>query len=166
MPCRPEGVDTSIPNVAQMYDYYLGGKNNFEADRVAADEIMQLVPEAQIEAISNRKFLRLAVRYLMTEAGIGQFLDIGVGFRPGRGPRGGPRGSYLVISHIVHGRVLDTEVDKEVADRVYEIYSQASERLYPRTPAQIARLLDGFELIEPEVMARHAQLPEREPPRA
>ena len=79
MPCRPEGVDTSIPNVAQMYDYYLGGKNNFEADRVAADEIMQLVPEAQIEAISNRKFLRLAVRYLMTEAGIGQFLDIGVG---------------------------------------------------------------------------------------
>ena len=66
-----------------------------------------------------------------------------------------------MISHIVHGRVLDTEVDKEVADRVYEIYSQASERLYPRTPAQIARLLDGFELIEPEVMARHAQLPER-----
>ena len=48
------------------YDYLLGGKNNFEADRAAADEIMQLVPEARIEAISNRKFLRLAVRYLMT----------------------------------------------------------------------------------------------------
>ena len=67
MPRHPEGVDTSIPNVARMYDYYLGGKDNFEADRVAADEIMQLVPEAKIEAISNRRFLRLAVRYLNAE---------------------------------------------------------------------------------------------------
>lgn len=42
------------------------------------------------------------------------------------------------------------------------VLGQASERLHPRTPAQITRLLDGFELIGPEVMARHAQIPERE----
>ncbi len=72
-------MDTSIPNVARMYGYYLGGKDNFEADRVAAEEIMRLVPVTRLEATTNRQFLRLAVRYLAIEAGIGQFLDIGVG---------------------------------------------------------------------------------------
>jgi hypothetical protein len=61
-----------------------------------------------------------------------------------------------VISHIVPRRVRDRAVS-----RVYEIYDRASEQLHPRTAAQITRLLDGFELIEPEVMARHARLPER-----
>ncbi len=70
-------------------------------------------------------------------------------------------GSYLVISHIVPGRVMDREVAREVADRVHEIYGQASAPLHPRTPEQITRLLDGFELIEPEVMARYAQPHER-----
>jgi len=61
-----------------------------------------------------------------------------------------------------HGPRPDKEVDKDVAARVYEIYGQASERLYPRTPEEITRLLDGFELIEPEVLARHAQVFERD----
>src|SRR5690348_11563285 len=84
MPGRPDGVDTSVPNVARMYDYYLGGKDNFEADRVAAEEIMRLVPVTRAEAMTNRQFLRLAARYLATDAGISQFLDIGVGL-PTRG---------------------------------------------------------------------------------
>jgi len=67
-----------------------------------------------------------------------------------------------VISHIVPGRVQDKEVDKDVAERVYKIYAQASEPLYPRTPDQITRLLDGFELIEPEILARYAQAFERD----
>jgi SAM-dependent methyltransferase len=213
---------------------------------------MRLVPVARTEAMSNRKFLRLAVRYLAAEAGISQFLDIGVGLptrgavhevarevnpearvayvdydpvvishanallaRPDRAVavRGDLRepaallqdpvirshldfsrpvavvllailhfisgdddpvgiiatiraalapGSYLVISHIVPGRVQDKEVDKDVAERVYKIYAQASEPLYPRTPDQITRLLDGFELIEPEILARYAQAFERD----
>jgi SAM-dependent methyltransferase len=244
---RTEGVDTSVPNVARMYDYYLGGKDNFEADRVAAEEIMRLVPVARAEAMTNRQFLRLAVRYLAADAGISQFLDIGVGL-PTRGAvhqvarevspearvayvdydpvvvshanalltepdrsvavwgdlrepaalladpviRGHldfsrpvavfllailhfisddddpaqiiatirdalAPGSYLVISHVVPGRVQDREVAKEVADRVYEIYGRATEPLRPRTPEEIALLLDGFELIEPQVLARFAQ---------
>jgi hypothetical protein len=231
-----------------MYDYYLGGKDNFEADRVAADEIIRLVPLARDEAMSNRKFLRLAVRYLATEAGIDQFLDIGVGL-PTQGAvhqvahevnpaahvayidydpvvvshasallaksdgsiavRGDLRepalilndpvvrghldfgrpvavmlvailhfvsddddpagiiatirnalapGSYLVVSHVVHGAGGTPE---KVSERVYEIYNQSSERLAGRSPEQIARLLDGFELIEPEVMARHARFTEQ-----
>jgi hypothetical protein len=67
-----------------MYDYYLGGKDNFAADRVAAEEIIRLVPVTRAEAMTNRQFLRLAVRYLATDAGISQFLDIGVGL-PTRG---------------------------------------------------------------------------------
>ena len=51
-----------------MYDFYLGGKDNFEADRVAAEEIMRLVPVTRAEAMTNRQFLRLAVRYLATDA--------------------------------------------------------------------------------------------------
>jgi SAM-dependent methyltransferase len=246
MPRHLDGLDTSIPNVARMYDYYLGGKDNFEADRVAAEEVLRLVPVTRTSAVSNRMFLRLAVRYLAAEAGISQFLDIGVGLptqgavhqvvreinpearvayvdydpvvvlhanalltEPDRSVvvRGDLRepavllkdpvvrghldfgrpvavillailhfisddddpagiiatikdalapGSYLVISHIVPRRVRDRAVS-----RVYEIYDRASEQLHPRTAAQITRLLDGFELIEPEVMARHARLPER-----
>ena len=76
-------MDTSVPNVARMYDYYLGGKDNFEADRVAAEEVMRLVPVTRAEAMTNRQFLRLAVRYLATDAGISQFLDIGVACPPG-----------------------------------------------------------------------------------
>lgn len=248
MPRRLEGVDTSIPNVARMYDYYLGGKDNFEADRVAADEIIRLVPLARDEALSNRTFLRLAVRYLAAEAGIDQFLDIGVGL-PTQGAvhqvvheinpaarvayvdydpvvvshasallagsghsiavRGDLRepaliledpvitgyldfgrpvavillailhfvsddddpagivatirdalapGSYLVVSHIVHGAGNTPE---KVSDRIYEIYDRSNEQLTGRSPEEIKRLLDGFELIEPEVMAPYAQFSER-----
>ena len=239
----PEGVDRSTPNVARMYDYYLGGKDNFEADRVAAEEIMRLVPQIRVAAVANRAFLRLAVRYLAAEAGIRQFLDVGVGL-PTQGAvhevarevgqdarvayvdydpvvvsharvlltepdrsiavRGDLRdpaalladpeirghldlgrpvaaillailhfisdeddpagiiatirdaiapGSYLVVSHVAPGRVRD----KNAAERALKVYDQATERIYPRTPEEGERLLAGFEIIEPEVMAGHAR---------
>jgi hypothetical protein len=226
-----------------MYDYYLGGKDNFEADRVAAEEIMRLVPQIRVAAVANRTFLRLAVRYLAAEAGIRQFLDVGVGL-PTQGAvhevarevsqdarvayvdydpvvvsharvllaepdrsiavRGDLRdpaalladpeirghldlgrpvavillailhfisdeddpagiiatirdaiapGSYLVVSHVAPGRVRD----KNAADRALKVYDQATEQIYPRTPAEGARLLAGFEIIEPQVMAGHAR---------
>lgn len=69
----------SVPNVARMYDYYLGGKDNFEADRIAAEEVLANMPGQRRSAMENRRFLRRVVRYLTAEAGIGQFLDIGVG---------------------------------------------------------------------------------------
>jgi hypothetical protein len=62
-----------------MYDYYLGGKDNFEADRAAAEEVLALMPGQRRSALENRRFLRRVVRYLTAEAGIDQFLDIGVG---------------------------------------------------------------------------------------
>jgi hypothetical protein len=73
------GVDTGRPSVARMYDYYLGGKDNFAVDRAAAQQMMATVPESVQMVASNREFLVRAVRYLAAEAGIRQFLDIGSG---------------------------------------------------------------------------------------
>jgi SAM-dependent methyltransferase len=72
-------IDTTTANVARMYDYWLGGKDNFEADRVAAEKVLIQMPGQRRSALENRRFLRRAVRFLTAEAGIDQFLDIGVG---------------------------------------------------------------------------------------
>ncbi|WP_432871593.1 SAM-dependent methyltransferase [Microbispora rosea] len=76
----PGGFDVTQPNVARMYDYYLGGKNHFPADRAAAERIIELSQGHVREAVrENRAFLGRAVRYLAAECGIRQFLDLGAG---------------------------------------------------------------------------------------
>jgi hypothetical protein len=77
-PVIPE-LDASRPHMARIYDYFLGGKNHFAADRETADKILQANPAIRITARENRAFLGRAVRYLAAEAGIRQFLDIGTG---------------------------------------------------------------------------------------
>ncbi|MGH3320551.1 MAG: SAM-dependent methyltransferase [Streptosporangiaceae bacterium] len=72
-------VDVRTPNVARMYDYYLGGKDNFAVDREAAKKALEAVPEAGAVMRQNRAFLGRAVRFLAGETGIRQFLDIGTG---------------------------------------------------------------------------------------
>jgi hypothetical protein len=62
-----------------MYNYYLGGKDHFAADRAAADEAIKAFPAMRIAARENRAFIRRAVTYLVSEAGVSQFLDIGSG---------------------------------------------------------------------------------------
>jgi len=76
-PSRP-GIDTTVPNVAREYDYWLGGKDHFAADREAADRISHAVPAIPRLARQNRDFLQRAVRYC-ADQGITQFLDIGSG---------------------------------------------------------------------------------------
>ena len=74
----PPGIDTSTAHPARVYDYWLGGKDNFAADREAAELALQAYPELAKAVQSNRAFLARAVRYL-TGAGIRQFLDVGTG---------------------------------------------------------------------------------------
>ena len=69
---------TDIPHPARMYDYYLGGKDNFPVDRVAAEQVVKLMPTAPDAARANRRFLGRAVRHAAA-LGIRQFLDIGTG---------------------------------------------------------------------------------------
>ena len=72
-------IDTSKPHPARMYDYYIGGKNHFAADRAVADKALAAWPAGRIGLRENRKFLGRVVKYLAAEAGIRQFLDIGSG---------------------------------------------------------------------------------------
>jgi len=72
-------LNTGIPHPARIYDYWLGGKDNFPADREAAEEVVALFPPIRTLARENRAFLRRAVRFLAGEMGIRQFLDIGAG---------------------------------------------------------------------------------------
>src|SRR5215469_14947810 len=74
--CR---FDPSIASPARVYDYWLGGKDHFPADRKAAEEVMRLRPQVVASARANRYFLARVVRFLAAEAGIRQFLDIGTG---------------------------------------------------------------------------------------
>ncbi|HEX3193242.1 MAG TPA: SAM-dependent methyltransferase, partial [Streptosporangiaceae bacterium] len=73
------GLDTSKAHVARVYDYWLGGKDNFKADREAAELMIQQYPDIVTGVRKNRAFLGRAVHYLAAEAGIRQFLDIGTG---------------------------------------------------------------------------------------
>ena len=77
-PRNPASLNTSVPNAARMYDYWLGGKDNFAADREAADRSALAVPQLPWLAQQNRGFLGRAVRFC-ANAGITQFLDIGSG---------------------------------------------------------------------------------------
>jgi SAM-dependent methyltransferase len=74
----PAKIDTSTAHPARMYDYYLGGKDNYQVDRDAAEDVLAVLPEGRDMARANRAFLRRAVRYLARN-GVSQFLDIGTG---------------------------------------------------------------------------------------
>jgi hypothetical protein len=78
-PVDDSRLNTAAPHVARVYDYWLSGKDNFTADRVAGDETIAAFPGIRLSAQANRAFLRRAVRYLASAEGIRQFLDIGTG---------------------------------------------------------------------------------------
>jgi hypothetical protein len=72
-------IDTSVAHSARVYNYLLGGKDNFAADREAGDQMISALPNVVSASRMNRAFLARAVRYLVTDCGIRQFLDIGTG---------------------------------------------------------------------------------------
>ena len=80
----PSEIDTSRPHPARMYDFYLGGKDNYPVDREAARQVLRAAPEGRDIARANRAFLQRVVRFLVGEAGIRQIIDIGTGI-PGAG---------------------------------------------------------------------------------
>lgn len=75
---EPRGFDPTVPNEGRMYDFYLGGKDNFAADREAARQALEVASDLRILVREGRKFLTRAVRFL-AESGIRQFIDIGTG---------------------------------------------------------------------------------------
>jgi hypothetical protein len=77
-PMAPK-VDITVAHIARVYDYWLGGKDNFAVDRIAAERVIAAYPNILVSARGNRAFLGRAVRHLVGEAGVRQFLDIGTG---------------------------------------------------------------------------------------
>jgi hypothetical protein len=78
-PLKPARVDSSVPNVARVWNYLLGGLDNFESDRRTAKQLLAAAPVMAQVATASRGFLKRTVTYLAAEAGIRQFLDIGTG---------------------------------------------------------------------------------------
>lgn len=116
----PVGVDPTKPSVARVYDYFIGGKDNFAVDRQVAEMALKVTPDGPEAGRGNRAFLRRVVRYLAGEAGIRQFLDLGSGL-PSQGNvhqvakevRDGVHVVYVDNDPMVlaHGRALLCEAD-------------------------------------------------------
>ena len=107
------GIDTTVANVARIYDYLLGGKDNFEADRAAAAKIMELIPGSAEACRLNREFLVRVVTHLAGQ-GIRQFLDLGSGL-PTR----------LNVHQIARHADRDARVVYVDYDRVAVLHAQA-----------------------------------------
>ena len=72
-------IDTSVAHIARVYDYWLGGKDNFAIDREVGQKALQAHPETVLSVQANRRFLARSVRHLAAEEGVRQFLDVGTG---------------------------------------------------------------------------------------
>ncbi|BCY15412.1 hypothetical protein L3i22_105000 [Actinoplanes sp. L3-i22] len=75
----PPGVNPNVPHSARIYDYWLGGKDNFAVDRAVGEAMIQAIPGMRYMAGENRKFVHRAARDLVEKEGIRQFLDVGTG---------------------------------------------------------------------------------------
>ncbi|MER6173564.1 SAM-dependent methyltransferase [Streptosporangium sp. NPDC001681] len=139
----PAGIDPTVPSVARMYDYYLGGKDNFASDRAAGDRIVELVPNVKDVARSNRAFLGRTVRHLAA-AGVRQFIDIGTG---------------LPTQENVHQVVLREAPDSRIVyvdnDPIVLVHARALLADNPQTT-----VISG-DLREPDAILDHPEVRER-----
>jgi S-adenosyl methyltransferase len=115
--------DASKPNVARMYDYWLGGKDNFEADRRAADAVRELRPNVAQQALENKIFQTRAVAYVAGQ-GVRQFLDIGSGLPTSPAKAAGDRPLWLATHEAAQAEIADPVVAYVDNDPVAVLHSQ------------------------------------------
>ncbi|MFI6595768.1 SAM-dependent methyltransferase [Nonomuraea sp. NPDC050536] len=139
----PAGIDPTVPSVARMYDYYLGGKDNFASDREAAQKIIELVPSITDIAKDNREFLIRVVRTLAAN-GIRQFVDIGTG---------------LPTQQNVHQVALDAAPDARIVyvdkDPIVLVHARALLMDNPRTIVINADMRDPKGIVEHPELRSH-----------
>jgi hypothetical protein len=149
--------DTSVAHVARVYNYWLGGKDNFAADRAAGEQAIKAFPNIVLSARANRAFLARAVRFLATQSGIRQFLDVGTGIPSANNTHevaqsAAPQSRVVYVDNdpvvLVHARALLVSDPAGATD-----YIQAD----LRNPRQIlegaARLLDFSQPVAVMLMA-------------
>lgn len=142
----PAGIDASVPSIARMYDYYLGGKDNFASDRSAAERLLTIAPEIAVIARENRAFLGRAVRYLAGEAGIRQFLDIGTGL---------PTQSN--VHEVAQGQAPNSRVVYVDNDPSVLVHGRALLATDPRTIVVDADLLKPETIIDHPAIREHLE---------
>lgn len=116
----PVGIDVTKPSIARAYDVVLGGKDNFEIDRAIVGEMLKIVPQLPEVATYNRQILSRGVRFLVEEAGIRQFMDLGSGLPTQENThqvaqRSAPDARVVYVDNdpivLAHGRALLVEND-------------------------------------------------------
>jgi len=139
----PGGIDVTRPNVARVYDYFVGGKDHFAADREFADQVLQVAPKAPLGARVSREFLGRVVRFLVGQAGLTQLIDIGSGL-----PTAGN------VSEVAHALDKDIRVVHVDNDPVVYTHSQAllSDRL--TTDIILADVRDPAAILSDPVVSR------------
>jgi hypothetical protein len=140
-PPVPPGVDPTIPAPARLYDYYLGGSNNFEADRMVAEQLRRGLPELSDAAWANRGFHQRAAGWL-ADQGVRQFIDIGAGL-PTQG------NTHEVVQRAADARVVYVDHDPMVLAHASQLLSG--------TPATALVLAD---LRDPDSVLGHDNLRE------
>ena len=141
----PAGLDTSVAHPARRYNYWLGGKDHFPADRASGDMIERAHPTVRLSARENRAFLQRAVRFLAEEARIDQFLDIGTGLPTAENTH------EVAQRRVPHARVVYVDNDPMVG-----VHARA---LLTSSPEGATRYLEG-DLRDPRAILEHPQLTE------
>jgi S-adenosyl methyltransferase len=143
----PPEINTNVPQSARVYDYWLGGKDHFPADRAMGEAIAEALPTIRTQVRGQRAFLGRAVRYLARDAGMRQFLDVGTGI-----PSAGN----------VHdvAQEIAPDFDPEAMRALAAASEQGGIPNVPRTLADTEPFFAGLELVEPGLVPLAAWRPD------
>jgi len=164
------GLDTTVPHSARVWNYWLGGKDNYSADRAMGDQILAMVPDMPRIARLQRAFLARAIQYLAGEAGIRQFLDIGTGLPTADNTHQAaqaiaPQSRIVYVDNdplvLVHARALLTSSPEGACD-----YLDADVRDPGKILAEAARTLDFSQPIAVMLLGILGQIPDSDHPEA
>ncbi|MFI2205457.1 SAM-dependent methyltransferase [Streptomyces sp. NPDC020192] len=131
-------IDTSVPHSARIWNYWLGGKDNYPVDEQAGDAYTAVFPGIVTIARSSRAFLRRTITYLVAEAGIRQFLDVGTGLPTAQNTH-----------EVAQGIAPETRIVYVDNDPMVLAHARA---LLCSSPEGATAYIDGLELIEPGVV--------------
>jgi S-adenosyl methyltransferase len=163
-------IDTSVAHSARVWNYWLGGKDNYPADRAMGDQILAMVPDMPRIARLQRAFLTRAIQFLAGEAGIRQFLDIGTGLPTADNTHQAaqaiaPESRIVYVDNdplvLVHAQALLTSSPEGACD-----YIDADLREPDKILAEAARTLDFSKPIAVMMLGILGQVPDSDHPEA
>jgi len=161
-------IDTTQPHSARVWNYWLGGKDNYPVDREVGDQVKAIAPDITLLARADRAFLMRAITYLVSEAGIRQFLDIGTGLPTANNTHQvaqalAPESRIVYVDNdplvLVHARALLTSTPEGACD-----YVHADVRDPEKILAAAAKTLDFSKPIGLVMAGILGQLPDSDDP--